>query len=181
MLQRILFSLVSFLLCGCLLVQAQTRSSAIDHYEHGSKRFQKGDLDGAIEDFTKAISISSRLDSNQVTRSSVPPGANGLAASVGEAREIRVVDPLTANAYTSRGLARYRKGDVDGAIADYELAIQINPGLAPAHLNRGNTRYAKGDRDGALADWNRALRIDPRLYEAYNNRGLLRTNLAYKN
>ena len=177
MLQRILFSFVIFLLCGYMLVQAQTPSSAIDHYEHGVKRFQKGDLDGAIEEFTKAISISSHLDSNQLTRRSVSLGANGLAASEGEAREITVIHPFTAIAYTSRGLARYRKGDVDGAIADYELAIQINPGLAEAHLNRGSARYDKGDRDGALADWNRALRIDPRLYQAYNNRGLLRANL----
>ncbi len=177
MLQRILFSLVIFLLCGYLLVQAQTPGAAIDHYERGAKRFQKGDLDGAIEEFTKAISISSHLDSDQLTRSKVAPGANDFAASAGEAREITAIDPFTANAYTSRGLARYRKGDVDGAIADYELAIQINPGLAAAYLNRGNARYAKGDRDGALADWNRTLRIDPRLYKAYNNRGLLRANL----
>src|ERR1700737_4960485 len=156
MLQRISLCFLIFLLCSYLLVQAQTPASAIDHYEHGTRRFQKGDLDGAIEDFTKAISISSRLGSNQLTRGSVPPGANGLAASAGEVREITVIDPFTANAYTSRGLARYRKGDVDGAIADYELAIQINPGLAAAYLNRGTARYAKGDGDGALADWNRA-------------------------
>ncbi len=177
MFQRILFSLVIFLLCGYSLVHAQTPSSAIDHYEDGAKRLQRGDLDGAIEEFTKAISLSSHLDSNQPTRSNEAPGANGFAASDREANGIIVIDPFTANAYTSRGLARYRKGDVDGAIADYELAIQINPGLAAAYLNRGNTRYGKGDRDGALADWNHALRIDPRHYQAYNNRGVLRADL----
>ena len=174
---RILFFFVIFLLCGYLLVQAQTPASRIDHYEHGLKRLQKGDLDGAIEEFMKAISFSSHLDSSQLTRSKVAPGANGFAASDSEATEISVIDPFTANAYTNRGTARYKKGDIDGAIADYELAIQINPGLAGAYLNRGNTRYAKGDRDGALADWNRALRIDPRLYEAYNNRGTQRASL----
>src|SRR5713226_1449307 len=106
MLQRILFSLVIFLLSSYLPVQAQTRGSAINPYEHGVKRFQKGDLDGAIEDFTKAISLSSRFGSNQLTRSSVPHSAKGLAPSAGEAREITVIDPLTAKAYTSRGAAR---------------------------------------------------------------------------
>jgi tetratricopeptide (TPR) repeat protein len=177
MFQRILFSFVIFLLCGYLLVQAQTPSSANDHYEHGAKRFQRGDLDGAIEDFTKAISISSHVDSNQLTRSNIASGANGLAPSDGEAREITVIDPFTANAYTSLGAARYKKGDIDGAIRDYDLALKINPGLAAAYLNRGTARYAKGNGDGALDDWNRALRINPRLYEAYNNRGTLRANL----
>src|SRR5260370_35845893 len=174
MLKRILLSLVIFPLCGYVLVQAQTPSLAIDHYEHGAKRFQTGDLDGAIEEFTKAISISSHPDSSQLTRSNVPPGANGFAASDSEAREITLIDPFTAKAYTNRGTARYKKGDIDGAIRDYELAIQVNPGLAEAHLNDGTARYAKGDRDGALADWNRALRIEPRLYEAYTNPGALR-------
>ncbi len=177
MFQRILFSFVIFLLCGYLLVQAQTPASAIDHYDHGVKKFQRGDFDGAIEEFTKAISLSSHLDSRQLTRSNVTSGANGFAVPAGAVREVTLVDPFTANAYTDRGTARYKKGDIDGAIRDYDLAIQINPGLAQAYLNRGNPRYAKGDRDGALADWNRALRIDPRLYEAYNNRGTLRANL----
>src|SRR5260370_31215764 len=127
MLHRISFSLVIFLLCSYVLVQAQTPSSAIDHYEHGAKRLEKGDLDGAIEEFTKAISLSSHLDSNQNTRSRVPLGTTGFAASDGEAREITVIDRFTANAYTNRGVVRYKKGDIDGAIRDYELAIQINP------------------------------------------------------
>src|SRR5260370_21053901 len=134
MLQRALFSFVILLLCGYLLVQAQTPNSALEHYERGAKRLQNGDLEGAIEEFTKAISISSHLDSTQLTRSNVLSGANAFAVSAREAREITVIHPFTANAYTSRGLARYRKGDVYGPIADYELAIQINPGLAAAYL-----------------------------------------------
>src|SRR5260370_5005615 len=113
MLERFLFSLVIFLLCGYLLVQAQTPSSAIDHYEHGVKRLQNGDLDRAIEDFTKAISISSHLDSSQLIRGNAPPGRKGFTASAGEAREITVVNPLTPNAYTIPRPARYPKGVAD--------------------------------------------------------------------
>src|SRR6267142_1981721 len=151
LLVAVLFSL------SCISIQAQSPRSAIDRYEDGTRKFKKGDLDGAIEDFTRAIRISSRLEGSRpaprLNR------ANGFADSSDEAGEITVIDPLTAKAYTSRGLARYGKGDIDGAIADWDMAIRIHPGLAETYVNRGAARYVKGDSEGALADWDRAIQI----------------------
>jgi len=36
----------------------------------------------------------------------------------------------------NRGLAKAKKGDLEGAIADLDQAIQLNPELADAYLNR---------------------------------------------
>jgi tetratricopeptide (TPR) repeat protein len=62
----------------------------------------------------------------------------------------------------------------DEAIADYDKAIEIDPGYAMAYSNRGTARESKGDRHGAFADYNKAIEVDPRNAYAYNIRGLAR-------
>ena len=154
------------LLFGNVLVEAQTPRAAVNYYERGNKRLYAGELEEAIGDFTKAIEISSRLGPANHRTDNPLSGRNSLVASDGDADRITVIDPLTANAYTSRGVARYRKGDIDGAVADFDRAISIRPGMAEAYLNRGCARYTRGDTTGALSDWNRAIQIDSKLVAA---------------
>ena len=77
-----------------------------------------------------------------------------------------------AAAYANRGVAKLQKRDWDGAIADFNRALQFDPKLAKAYLDRGIAKTNKGDRDGAIADYNRALQLDPRLATAYQARGI---------
>jgi Flp pilus assembly protein TadD len=65
--------------------------------------------------------------------------------------------------YNKRGLAREAKGDHDGAVADYNRAIDLNPKDAGAYMNRGFAKQANGDQDGAIADYNRALELAAKL------------------
>src|SRR6266498_4137805 len=171
--RRIGLTLFILVLCGNAIVQAQTPGSAANYYNHGLKLFEKGDLDGAIEDYTRAIEISSRLTPSKRDRAASWSNTNKFDSSA-EADRITVIDPLTAMAYTNRGIARFRKGDIDGANADLDQAIRINPGLAEAYAARGVTRRASGDSVAALADLDRALSIDRKLAEAYNNRADIR-------
>jgi tetratricopeptide (TPR) repeat protein len=76
----------------------------------------------------------------------------------------------TAREYCNRGVTKQQKGDLDGALADYSRAIDLNPHGATAYNNRGLVKVAKGDLDGALADYNRALEITPRNFEIHGNR-----------
>src|SRR5271170_6283914 len=48
------------------------------------------------------------------------------------------------------------KGDLDGALADYNHAIELDPKNAVAYDDRGLLKQNKGDNDGALADYNKA-------------------------
>ena len=69
-------------------------------------------------------------------------------------------------------IAKQAKGDLDGAIKDYNEAIQLKPDLAEAYGDRGAAKGAKGDLDGAIADCNKAIQLKPDFAEAYFNRGL---------
>ena len=101
-----------------------------------------------------------------------------LAASIVEAQS-----PRSAKDHVKRGLSRFSKGDLDGAIAAYDRAIEIIPQLAEAHLNRGKARRAKGDLNGAIEDYEKAIEIDPHtavnnrdITQAYTNRGYIKSN-----
>ena len=78
---------------------------------------------------------------------------------------------------SARGNAREAKGDLDGAIAEYTRAIELDPRYADAYLNRANTQADKGDMGHAIADYNRALEINPALARAYAGRGGVKGDL----
>jgi tetratricopeptide (TPR) repeat protein len=59
-------------------------------------------------------------------------------------------------AYNNRGLARYRLGDKQGAVADYNQALRIDPNHVNAYYNRGLARRGLGDKQGAIQDFQKA-------------------------
>jgi len=166
-----LFALVSLFLPATAFSQAPTPEAAVNHFKNALKKTGNGDLDGAIEDYTRAITLSSRFDTRK---------RRGITFNEGEApaEEITVVDPFTANAYTNRGLARFHKGDYVGAIADYNQALRIRPGLHTAYLNRAAAHRATGDPQAALEDLDRAIALKKDFFQAYNNRGSLHLDLG---
>ena len=126
---------------------------------------RRGDFDGAIEDYTRAITLSSTFTSGKKS--------DLRSSSDNSIEDITVVDAFTANAYTNRGLARFKKGDFAGAVADYTEALRIRPGLAVAYLNRAAALRASGDTEAAIKDLDKAIAIKKDFFHAYNNRGSL--------
>ena len=75
--------------------------------------------------------------------------------------------PSSANDYLSRGAARVEKGDVDGAIADFTKAIEINPQFAQAYGNRGLARLAQANDAEARQDFDKCFSLDSTLKSHY--------------
>ena len=71
--------------------------------------------------------------------------------------------PSRSPFYLHRGVAYQLKGDLDGAIADYDRAVSLDDRLALAWHNRGMAKWKKSDRAGAASDFAAALAIDPDL------------------
>ena len=65
-----------------------------------------------------------------------------------------------AKSYRERGIFAYRDGDLHRAIADFDRAIQHDPGFADAYIDRGIVFYRMHEYDRAFADIAQAKRIE---------------------
>jgi tetratricopeptide (TPR) repeat protein len=120
--------------------------------DRGIAKSGKGDWDGAIEDFTKIYELRPRW-SEAALRSPQSLEISRVAAKV---------TPDFAIAYNNRGIVKGAKGDLDGAIKDFNEAIRLRPDLAQLYNNRGISEEAKGDKDGANADFAKATQLRPK-------------------
>jgi tetratricopeptide (TPR) repeat protein len=85
------------------------------------------------------------------------------------------LNPRYVIAYFMRAKAKDQLNDPQGALADYDQVIFLDPKLAAVYYSRGSLKGGKlNDAKGALADYNQAIALDPKLALAYNNRGLLK-------
>ena len=86
----------------------------------------------------------------------------------------RAVDiyPQLSAAYLERGNALNTMGETEGALADYDKAIEMG-NLAAAYTARGRLYVARGDAQRAEADFTRSLGVEP-TSDAYFQLGQIR-------
>ena len=71
----------------------------------------------------------------------------------------------------NRGIEKAKNGDLDGAIADFNHAAELNPKDDAPYYNRAQARTLKNDTAGAIADYTKAIELGSTNPAAYNNRG----------
>jgi len=79
-----------------------------------------------------------------------------------------------AATYVNRGIVRAYRDDFEGALADYDRALQIKPAFAEAYANRGNVLIRMERYDDALEQLNKALALKLQHPErVYYNRSIV--------
>jgi tetratricopeptide (TPR) repeat protein len=78
--------------------------------------------------------------------------------------------------YLMLGAQKAKQLDYNGALVDFDRAIQIDPNFSYAYNARGAIKSESKDFRGGLADFNRAIQLDPNLAGAYKNRAVLKTS-----
>jgi len=81
--------------------------------------------------------------------------------------------PSSSNQTTRSFISIAACKDADGALADYNRAIELEPKQAFAYGNLAFVYMSKGEYDRALAEYTHALELDPRFANAYNGRAQL--------
>ncbi len=86
--------------------------------------------------------------------------------------------PLTvrdkAATLVNRGILRSRAEDAQGALADYNDGLRLDPSLGEGYVDRGATEIVLRDYDTALADINHGIELKANKLEiAYYDRGIV--------
>lgn len=120
---------------------------------------EKGDL----------LTVLEARDENFLIRSH--SGRKGLVAkanavSLAESTEIYSelieAEPKVGRLYTLRGGALWAAGNADGALDDFNKAIELGYVEAHAYMSRGLFYAARGEHDKAIEDYTTAIEKDPK-------------------
>ena len=89
---------------------------------------------------------------------------------------VRSHSPLCAEDFDELGRNKAKERDFEGAIENFDRAININPDYANAYNNRANVRHELGDEAGAIEDYTKAIWLNPYCEDFHNNLGIISSN-----
>jgi tetratricopeptide (TPR) repeat protein len=133
------------------------RPDADAFFIRGATKRTKGDLDGAIADFTKVIELKPDFMAVYINRGIAKQAKRDLDGAIADFTKAIELQPDNVAAYVCRGSAKHAKGDFDSAIEDYTKAIELKPDLSDAYQVRALAKRDKGDLDSAISDYTKAI------------------------
>ena len=89
-----------------------------------------------------------------------PAATTGIAPASAHAPPARDFGTKDAKYYRERGILAYRSGDLYIALANFDLAIDMDPGLSDSYIDRGIVFHRLGDLKRAFSDVAEAKRIE---------------------
>jgi len=161
-----------------------TRAAALQHL---------GDLPGGITNLTRFIALKPlpmAYFQRGMMEQHLDPHSPGALADYNEAIAIadQHLDPLKsvlvhatnyAIAFYNRGCWKRENGDTNGALTDFDRAIQFQPDMGVAYSSRAWTKYNRHDWT-ALADYSRAIELHSTNPNDFYMRGVLREYKGYR-
>ncbi|MDP6958078.1 MAG: tetratricopeptide repeat protein, partial [Planctomycetota bacterium] len=160
-------------------VEPQLEEETAQGYNNrGSAREAKGNIEGAIVDYSRAIALDESFVVAWANRGNALRKNREYDRAIGDYTRAIVLDPKYVDAWNNRGLVRAERGDLTGAIEDYTEALRLDKKRVAAWTNRGNAREKLGDLEGAVLDHTRAIELDGKMGVAWNNRGKARQMLG---
>ncbi len=146
--------------------------------DRGSARKDRGNIAGAIADFTQAITLRRNFADAYLSRGALYEKQKEFRAAIADYDRVIELRPWSALAYANRGGCKGDCGDPRGALADFDMALQRNDDHPEALYNRGRVKAALEDRVGAIRDFDRAIEVRPENVAAYIDRGLSKASLG---
>jgi len=141
----------------------------------GLVKVSRGDLAGAVADFSRAIELNPKYRDAYVNRAIAFAKMDEYEKSIADRRQAIELEPRNPDTYLEYGYmgeAFQRMGRNDSAYVCFDRAIEINPGYADALNNRGVIKMWRGDLAGGVADFTRAIARNTRNRGAYANRAI---------
>ena len=164
------------------LAVSNHRTKADNFFGLGIEYIQKGDYQGAIDNFLKVTKLKEDFAPAYSNLCLANLQIENYPTAIQDCTKAIALNPKNMEALLNRGLAHYREGDFEGAIADDNRAIEIKPYDFRAYYNRALATSGLGYYQIAIIDYNRALSQVPQtlsssIAEIYNDRGLMNLEL----
>lgn len=150
-------------------------NSAEAYFNRGRANFNKGDSEGAIKDFDRAIDLKPDFVfayyMRGIAKSYIGDDTGDYRSAIADYDHVIALLPNDADAYYNRGLAKDSMQNHDGAITDFNSAIILNARHDKAYNKRGIAKDSIGDYEGAFGDFEHAINLNHDYADAYYNRG----------
>jgi tetratricopeptide (TPR) repeat protein len=144
---------------------------------NGIEKYNKGDYQGAIADFSKVIDINPNYSDTYNKRGSAKGNLDDIQGAMADFSIAIQLDPNNSDAYKSRGVAKAKLGDYRGAIADYSKAIELESNNSDFYDGRAVSKDNLQDYLGAINDFTLAIELSPKDSNLYYKRGLSKAHL----
>jgi tetratricopeptide (TPR) repeat protein len=119
--------------------------------------------------FSHLIAVNIQESAAESPSPSAGPKSGGLESAV--TKSASPASDESDGDLVNRGIEKAKNGDLDGAIADFDRAAELNPKDDAPYYNRAQARRLKNDTAGAIADYTHAIELGSTNPAAYNNRG----------
>ena len=112
-------ALASPLITGC------TNPLADNLFNSGVDKYEQGDYQGAITDFTKVIEIDPQSADAYHNRGTAKDDLEDYQGAIADYNKAIEINPQFASAYSIRGMSKYLLGDLKGACDDARKAADL--------------------------------------------------------
>ena len=153
---------------------------ATAYFNRATTRYDLGDRQGAISDYSEALRIHPEDDVALNNRGLAHYDLNDRQGAIADFDQAVQQNPENYVAYCNRGFIRAELGDRLGAIQDYTSAIHINPDYTPAYFHRGLARTRMQNKLGAIQDYTQVIQLNPTDANAYFYRGLAAAKIGQR-
>jgi Flp pilus assembly protein TadD len=132
------------------------------HYNLAALFQMKGNLSGAVLQFTQAVRLQPDDPTANNALGAVLLASGNLDGAIGYLKTALVGRPDYFDAHYNLGNALASQGDFAGALLHFRAAVRLNPQDAGAEANLGSALAETGNLKEARLHFERALVIDPK-------------------
>ena len=140
-------------------------------------KYNLGDYEGAVDDFTQSIKIDPKNAEYYNGRGITKLKLKDYKEAINDFTKAIEIEPNNALFYNNRGNLKYILKEYQLAVDDFTKAIEIEPNNALFYNDCGHAKRELKDYKEAINNFTKAINIDPKNTESYNGRGITKHEL----
>jgi len=142
-------------------------------FNDGNTAYRRGDLDGAMESFKKALEIDSTFFQAHYQIGVIQSKLGDKAKAIVHYQKALDINPKFYKGWFAMGLAKSAQNDIDGALEALNTAVDIYPGYEKAYGAMGDIYIQQNDLDKARQVLTIATQVSPTYAKGFAKLGLI--------